>query len=357
MLQRGQSVSSPGLFAPSVHHNMKIMKEASLALFCSDIPAFNVMLEQLQNQGLFAGVHTAAYTLDEFLQRQYPLAAECFSFSPVCLVAHALPDLSREKAEWSLPGVCQPLAEKMEYYIRLILDVLDNRLAQRNYEAGLPDQENVSERVHALQAGKISLLMGMPQHEVLALLLHDIARPTMEDQHHGHVYHCEEGSVILAPLGLDTDYSWFHAFAKFLLNEFCPAYRALISPVSQLSLALQKDRFQRQLERLAALDARQLADFIHRIMFMRLIDDISKVPEAALETPAAYYDDGVIRGMLASQLQSHVSRPEMQSAQSLTEYADRLDKAISLLSRAKTFSNHPQLYLQAAAAQIGRNGR
>jgi predicted HD phosphohydrolase len=169
------------------------------------------------------------------------------------------------------------LTSKQEEYCAKLLEVMNNKLSQRNYEPHLADRENVNERQHALEASKIGRQLGFSTEFQLVLFLHDIGRITHVSVAHGHKYHAKEGGLILEPLGL-SEYPIHHAFAKFLLNEFCPPYKTLISPLSITSLSAQNISFQSIIENLQKMEPKALLQFCYKMMTLRAVEEFGKCP-------------------------------------------------------------------------------
>jgi predicted HD phosphohydrolase len=333
--------SSQTLFSASKdYHNVNILKTKSIHSYVRDFSLYYKILQTLRWKGMFLNHSVPETGLP-------PLKLNHQELTPLALLALPL-DTSKIDAPhaYSNPAIYSDLELKRGLYMDMICDVLDNELAKRNYEAGVPDQENVSERMHGLQSAKIAALLGFSEEDMLALLLHDIARSTVNSDLHGHKVHHLEGSAILAPLGLPLDYVRYHGFAKYLLNEFCPAYQDLLSPLSRESLKLQQQAFEPQIKELQKLDNKQLAEFLQKIMYMRLIDDVSKVPELALakvmqpHCKPQYLTDAQIRRMLSVQFDKYIAQKKI----SPKELETQLDAAIKLMSRAKEFSHHQEFY-------------
>lgn len=349
--QTALSDSHATLYGP-VSGNIPALKKANLKLYCDAIPDVSTMLPALQEQGLLANKTPVNYSMKDYL-REHAYLEACFSQSPFELLSQPLPDTFKRLPETiALPSAFDDtdLICKLEFYLALIIDILNNKLAQQPYEA-VKHRENVTEQQHALQAGKISALLGMSLADVLAMLLHDIARPSINDPDHGHSNHCEEGRKILLPLGT-TNYAGNHAFAKYLLFHYCPPYKALISTVSKESLTIQTDTLQAQIHELMQLDGKPLAEAIYTLMFMRLMDDMSKAPEWKLTKMRAgekpdYFDDLTIVRMMRIQLLTHLQNLAENSKDidsTVADFKKQLDESLALLLRAQEHSNSPSLY-------------
>lgn len=294
-------------------------KTINLASYCEKISSFSDILFSFQQKGLFKNTSDCSYTMSDFLKEK---------FINKTLDTPISQFLNKELTP-STDSLAPNLSSKTTAYVELIIDVLNNKLAYKKYEQ-VSDRESVNERTHALQAAKISSQIYNDPAEVLMLLLHDIARVSIDDATHGHKNHCVEGSRILAPLQLPMDFVGLHAFAKQLLFLFCPAYKQLISPASQKSLNIQEGSFAAVIASLENLPAIELAKLFYGIMFSRLIDDESKVPTDMVQ--AQYHSTNAIRQLLSQRMQN------------LPEDTAKLDDAIRLLLRAKENSNNPQLY-------------
>lgn len=378
MATRKDSVfTTPNVFFTPVSQNLLVLEEVTLQSFIDATPGFDEMLTKLQEKGFFKGKELIKYTMFEFIAELFDsnlptmdtaaaqFLIQKFADGKTPLTCLTKIEESDEKEEHEtaetelLPpkqlGLFAPLAKEMNCYINLLYDVLDNDLAQKPYEK-MQDQENVTEKQHALQAAKISFMLQMSLADILALLFHDIARPSVNDADHGHENHCMEGSTILDPLGLDIDYSGYHAFAKYLLFSYCPPYLGLISQTSVHTLAFQEKDWSAQIAGLEELDSPDLAKALFKIMLMRLIDDMSKVPESQLknpydESPPEYFDELQIKKMLRKQILTHLNKLATQSNNSeatIQEIKEKLESAMLLLLRAKDFSLHPGLYEQYA---------
>ena len=84
-------------------------------------------------------------------------------------------------------------------------------------------------------------------------------------------------------------------------------------------------------------------------MFLRLIDDMSKVPESLikqsmLDQKPEYFSDMHIRKMLVKQMITHLKTMPGTPA-NLSLMKDKLHGAFELLLRAKTYSLNPTLYI------------
>lgn len=334
---------------PAVSANILALQESYLDLYCSNIEDFADILPILHKKGLFKHIEPIPYSMCDFLKAYFSDASPYARLSPMHLLAKPLPhsDFFQPLAETdTVPALFTSLSKPIHSYMAVLGEILNNQLAQRPYE-NLRDQENVTEQEHALQAGKIALLLGMQSSDVLALLFHDVARiPTADNALHGHSNHCEEGSTILSPLGLTVDYSGQHAFAKYLLYAFCPEYKALISPVSTFSLSIQEKKLQQSCLALQNMDAKQLANFMFQIMFMRLIDDMSKVPELELRKllggeKTDYFTSDMIQTLVKNQLFStlkNLAENSNNAEETVRDMEAKLEAALSLMLKA------PDLY-------------
>ncbi|KTD39171.1 hypothetical protein Lnau_0240 [Legionella nautarum] len=378
MATRKDSVfTTPTAFFTPISQNLLVLEKVTLQSFIDEIPGFIEMLVKLQEKGFFKDKELKEYTMLEFIAELFgknppamDIAAAQFLVQKLADAKISLTSLTEieesdekerhETTETELLtpkqlGLFAPLTTEINCYIHLLYDVLDNDLAQKPYEK-TKDQENVTEKQHALQAAKISFMLQMSLADILALLFHDIARPSVNDADHGHENHCKEGSTILAPLGLDIDYSGYHAFAKYLLFTYCPPYLGLISQTSVHTLGFQGKDWSAQIAGLNELDSADLAKALFKIMLMRLIDDMSKVPESQLknpydESPPEYFDEAQIKKMLRKQILTQLNKLTMQSSNSETtiqEIKAKLAAATLLLLRAKDFSLNPSLYEQYA---------
>lgn len=330
-------------------NNLAPLHEKSVKYYLDALPPVSIITQRLQDY--FEITPCANLTLASFIQAKN-LSTECLQLPPVNLVKKDLKlHPSREDPSFNCPREFHEIRASIVFYLDLISDVLNNQLAHRLYEAGVPEHENVTERQHAFQAAKIGMLLGFSDSEVLAMSLHDIARPTVHDETHGHQHHCQEGDDILKPLGLAIDYSYLHAFAKFLLNEFCAPYQALISPVSQTSLVVQKTKFKEQAQRLLKLPPEALAKTLLQIMLMRLIDDMSKVPADLGFIGDEHLIEAKLKILLAIQMERHLLRLTLSNENKeivFNTFKHQLDQAIHLLARAKKYSNNPSIYPDTA---------
>ncbi len=356
MATREQSVftSTSSLFKPP-SPSLLAFQKTTLESYLSELPSFKEILTILNEKAIFLGKEPVQYRMDDFLATCVHLSNTNLNCPPVQLLAEPLSfattPMSTLTESEHLPEPCLLLADEIACYIAIIGDVLNNQLAQKPYEKAV-DLEYVTEQEHALQAGKISYRLNMPLEDILALLLHDIARPSIDDPEHGHSNHCKEGSTILSPLGLAIDYSGYHAFAKYLLYTFCPSYKDLISKTSRRTLEIQLQDLALQLGELTDFPPPQLAFAMYKIMLMRLIDDMSKVPPSELNKrldggEPEYFNHQDIQNMLSKQMNRHLNRMIAQSTditKTLKETKDKLDAALLLLLRARGYSTHPALY-------------
>ncbi|KTC87277.1 hypothetical protein [Legionella drozanskii] len=378
MATRKESVfTSPTVFFTPVSQNLLVLEKATLKSFIDAIPDFADMLTELKKKGFFKDKELKEYTMLDFIAESFGTNSPDMDISAAQLLVKELSDtkilLTRvpeteeteekencEAAESETItqeqlGLLAPFVREINCYIDLLYDVLNNNLAQKPYEK-TEDQENVTELQHALQAARISFILQMSLSDILALLFHDIARPSVNDAEHGHENHCKEGSTILDPLGLDIDYSGYHAFAKYLLYTFCPPYHGLISQTSVYTLGFQDKDWSAQIAGLNELDSLSLAKSLFKIMLMRLIDDMSKVPESQLknsydESPSRYFDESQIKKMLRKQILTHLNQqatPSSNREATIQEVQGKLEAATLLLLRAKDFSMNERLYKQYA---------
>lgn len=360
MATRRESVFSTtwgSLFQP-LPQSLQALEQTTIEQILTEIPAYSTILAKLQEQGLFLDKKSSDYTIQQFVEKHFHQSKSALSCSSFQLLTKPLPDADAlaktmlaaddgylvELASYALFGL-------VDCYIDVLCDVLENQLAQKPYEQ-LSDRENVTEQEHGLQAGKIAYLLGMSLDDILALLFHDIARPSVDDPKHADKHHAIEGGIILSPLGLSIDYSSSHAFAKFILHTFSPAYRELISSTSLRTLALQAKDLPAQLGDLHSLDGEQLADAIYKIVLMRVIDDNSKAPTLELTKRLEgrepdYFNDELIKAMLHKQMVAHfhqiMSQPESKDTM-IKLFEEQLGAAISLLLRAKEYSLHSAIY-------------
>ncbi|KTC70237.1 hypothetical protein Lbir_1820 [Legionella birminghamensis] len=330
--------------------NYRHLLKTNLAVYWEELPDFPAILQKLRAKGYFEGQEAVDYTAADFL-KEFSLNEQMLKATPVELLCSPLTSLEVLTAECSLPSEFTELSPNIECYIEIINDVLQNRLAQKPYD-NPSDQENVTEQEHALQAGKLGLLLFGCLEDVLGLLLHDIARPSINDPVHGHSKHCQEGSKILAPLGLKIDYAGHHAFAKYLLNLCCPSYKKLISDTSIFTLNIQEKGLAEEIKDLSSLDSTALARVFYQLMLMRIIDDSSKVSNIDLKrrlrgNHPEFFDSACIHSMLRRQIGLYL-REKLGGNQPLevikTEIKSQLNEALFLLLRAKEASNAPQLY-------------
>lgn len=348
------SPTSPALFKP-VSQTILSLENAYLDLYLNKLPTFPEILEKLQEQGLFKDKKPVEYSVKDFFAREFSTSLPELTLSPFQILAKPLSSAPISLDTLTEPEECEKafdsLADEINCYFEILIDVLNNQLAQEPYEE-VCDQENVTEQEHALQAGKIAYLLNMGLNRILAMTFHDSARPTSKDPTHGHLNHCKEGRDILAPLGLDIDYAGLHAFAKHLLYTFCPPYKDLISNASIHSLGIQSIDLASQLGELNNLDSEQLAETLYTIMFMRLIDDMSKVPVLELkkrlgDSEPDYFDNQLILKMLKKQMVSHLNNLAKNSTpieNTVEELKQKLDSALLLLLRARNQSNNSELY-------------
>lgn len=358
MATREQSVfeGTSVLFKPA-SSNLNALQTTSIAHYLHNLPGFSSILAQLKSEGLFLHLDSVEYSVENFLEHHANLsrvnldrpAVELIS-EPIYLTLNSSDLLTDIEL---IPHDFLELSDKIECYISLIVDVIHNQLAQKPYEK-LSDREDVTEQEHALQAGKIAYLLKMPLGEILALLLHDVARPSINNPEHGHANHSQEGSTILSPLELPIDFSGAHTFAKYLLYKFSPLYKNLISAASKHTLSIQTQFLASEAEKLKDLTPRELAVTIYQLMLMRLIDDMSKVSSLALnqqlddERPD-YFDPLLIKQLLKQQMNLHLRETVDKSSdlpKAISKINEQLDDALLLLLRAKDYSNDPKLYEQ-----------
>src|SRR3990167_2871645 len=341
-------------FFSRASHNLTQLKTAKLGVYFRAIPNCTTLLKALNSKGQFLGKEPLTYDANQFLQEEIPQHS-FLEKTPIELMNHSLRGTSFHSDSsqleriltQSLPKEFKSLNRKITFYILLIEDVFTNKLAQRNYESGLPEYENVSEQLHGLQAGKLATLLGFSRNEVLAMLFHDLARPTHEQDDRGHASHHSEGHHILMPLGLSTSFAWYHAYAKFLLKELCEPYPTLLSPVSHRSLTLQKQNMLEQIANLHQHNSQALAKTLYKLMFLRLIDDFSKIPQMALNKNVEYLTQDKIRHLLLVQIIEHcekMAKSVKNKKQTAGVFNNQLEIAMAHLLRPQAFSNNPALY-------------
>ena len=338
-----------------LHSNLDVLQQTSMHDYLLQFPNAKTMLAILEEKGVFKAKGVIEGNISDFLKK-IRTPPHALTMTPIQLLASSI-DLSLHKIPLEklieiepepLPEIYRALTEEVACYIDLIIDVLNNELAKKPYEK-IQDQENVTEKGHGLQAGKMAFLFGLQLDDILGMLLHDIARPSINSAEHGHMNHGEEGSVILAPLGFTTDYTKSHTFAKYLLNECCPPYQRLISRASIYTLEIQKKRLAFDADFLKGLDPEIVPLTLYKLMFLRLIDDMSKVPESLikqsmLDQKPEYFSDMHIRKMLVKQMITHLKTMPGTPA-NLSLMKDKLHGAFELLLRAKTYSLNPTLYI------------
>jgi len=358
MATRRKSVfTSSAVLFQSLPQSLMALEQTTLEKILMEIPPYATILSKLQAQGLFVDKHPVDYTIQQFLEdyvNQSKSALQCSSFQLLikplpydALVKKILVEDEGYPEEFS----SYALFSRVDCYIDVLCDVLCNQLAQKPYEK-LSDRENVTEQEHGLQAGKIAYLLGMSLDDILALLFHDIARPSVDDPKYADVHHATEGGIILSPLGLSIDYSSSHAFAKYILHTFSPSYRELISSTSLRTLTVQAKDWSAQLDALNRLDGKKLAVATFKIALMRAIDDQSKGPTLELTkrlegNKPDYFSDELIHAMLHKQMAKHLTqliKTSVNRDETITLFEAKLDTAISLLLRAKEYSLHPDMY-------------
>lgn len=270
-------------------HNTVALSQTCLAdYYCSDYLA---MAQRMSDLGV--ELQTDASLNRSFKQylAHMGVSEQVMRMTPVQLLQLPMVDFNYKRVDWSQLAneleLDTELTAAVQLYCDAIMAVMTNRLADRAYEPGLPEAENVSEQMHGLQSGSLAYRLGMNLSAILAASLHDIARVTHADDQYGHRHHAKEGHALLLPLQLPS-YCLDHAFAKWLLYIGCEQYRDhLISPVSRASLAMQADqpgqRFSDVTVRLNQLSGIDQANALHQLMLMRLmLDDFAKVPLALL---------------------------------------------------------------------------
>jgi predicted HD phosphohydrolase len=237
------------------------------------------------------------------------------------------------------PDKLNKISHKLTDYSTMLLNVMGNKFSQRDYELDLSEKENISERRHADQATKIGLQLGLSDDLLLALFFHDVGRVTHSSVSYGHKHHAYEGSLILKPLSL-FNYTGYHAFAKFLLNKFCASYEELISPLSKKSLAIQEVDFSQIKIMLAKVEPELLLRFCYKIMILRLIDDLSKIPDELLNsmTPdERYLTHDEIKSLIIKKLTTECQCLVNTKSEDYQLYENDLDVALSLLHRADQY--------------------
>src|SRR3990167_551963 len=361
MLFRFSHVRFSSRFFSAQAHNLPAFQR-KLIDFTAHIPDYPFILNELQKKSFFVKKVPIPYTMDQFLLTRIPERCRSFLNKPLLklltmpLTQESIqPHIRLDARKIELPQALKELRSPLEHYVKFMIDLLNNRLAQRDYEVGVPTYENVSERSHALQAGTFALRFGLPTDKMLAMLLHDISRVTHPDFDFSNEHHHLESSDIVAPLGLSLDYTRHHGLAKYLLRKFCLPYSQLISPFSERSLSTQERTLPPLIEVLdTQLSSEELAKFIYEIMFLRVsIDDSSKIPDAKFVeelagTPLAslYFDDVTIEKMLIKQLLEHLHQLVACNAdieQAAADYARKLDKALRLMVRAASYSAETEM--------------
>jgi predicted HD phosphohydrolase len=299
------------------------------------------MLPVLHQKGYFLAQARIEYDSREALHQLFPNAGKKLHMPALRLIIEPIPftppTTETVVQDDHLAKSFKPLTPKINEYIDKLCQVLSNTLAERNYEVGIPDSENVSERVHALQAGLIAYRLGLNPIHVAAMLFHDISRCTKEEIAYSHRYHHAESSRILTPLGAVKDYTFNHPFAKFLLHAFSGVYRKhLLSPLSQNSLTMQSDSFAASVRRLSVHQNDKLAEALFQIMAMRAIDDFSKVPEhllrSSLDASRHYFDNDTIKQLLVYVMANHLIKLPTDE-RTVAQFRHDLSAAMTILSR------------------------
>ncbi|MDR3476462.1 MAG: hypothetical protein P4M14_00340 [Gammaproteobacteria bacterium] len=339
-IQRTVSHCYPRFFSQQSYHNVEMLKSISLVNIFASLPNFDHILKKLQSHHYFPNQSPVSYDSHQALRQLFPNGDKKLHHSAVTLLTDStpvvLPSTETVVHPDHLASHFKQLASPINLYIDKLCQVLANTLAERNYEAGLPDSENVSERVHALQAGLVAYRLGLSHVNIAALLLHDISRCTKEDIAHSHRFHHTESSKILSPLGAVKNYTSHHPFAKFLLYEFSEVYRThLLSPLSQNSLKMQSDSFAASVRRLSIHQNEKLAEALFQLMAMRAIDDFSKVPEHLLQanlTASHYFDNDTIKKLLVHVMVNHLILLNPDEA-TVSQFRSDLSAAMKILSR------------------------
>lgn len=326
-------------------------EEKSLTYYLNQIPTFPELLKKFQAQGLFLDIEPVDYCMDDFLIAYFGTIPEALKLLPSELLIKPLKEGPVSLKSLTDPKVCnldlpKEIWDKIDAYIDKDCEALDSHLGQRIYEKK-SDQEKVTEREHASEAGKLAYQLGMKLGDIIALEAHDIARVTEPDPSYCHVHHAKEGGIILEPLYLSPPplkfepiYSTLHTLAKLGLT-FCPAYLNLISEASINSLALQSQDWSTEIEILKPYKGKEFATILYKNIFMRLIDDLSKVPTAELQKKLGgqdpeYFDQPTFKEMMKQQMITNLNYVAEQGI-SLTKIVDYLkasfDKAFHLLNR------------------------
>src|SRR3990167_1302370 len=183
----------------------------------------------------------------------------------------------RSKMIFFLLTVCSALfASPIEERANEAFNEFAEAYARHGHTQYLPDEE-ITQLGHILEAAHIATMLGAPEEVVVGLLLHDVGRMfAEEDEVEGNAAHYSHDDV-----GADWAEKWGfppltcdcirnHTLAKVLLCDEDPEYYEALSPISKLSLEVQRKKFS---------DRRRLGVWKESDTFkaFRLCDDMAKL--------------------------------------------------------------------------------
>ncbi len=344
-------------FSMAPYHNQSALTTRPLQFFIHTVPSPTFMMQKLQQQGHFSKqiFPESKKTLENYLQAD-GFNLEAMKYTSVELLERPFRLSFSGKTFVDIPKPYQSLIPILETYAATVVNVFADKLASRLYDPKEVLQENTTERGHGFQAFVMmhQLRAGEKNKLGLLALLHDIARATMADAHHGDLYHHQEADKILAPQGYSHDmatrYPLLHPFAKDIWSQFSGEYRhELLSPVSAYSLVAQKKEsalLMQQLDHehhspdptIQREKSEQLLTLVSRMMMLRLVDESAKVPMPAsdqLLTPAQ------LNQLIIEQIVDHLKTrpPEL-----FADYQELLRVALRLLRRTASDSNYSDRY-------------
>lgn len=160
---------------------------------------------------------------------------------------------------------------------------LFNKYGNEEYMIG----ESITQINHALQAARIAEVAGAPNEIIIGLLLHDIGQllghnSSMEELHGSHD---DIGYYWLKDNGFSDiicNIARYHTAAKVLLCRDDPDYIKQLSPASQESYLIQKEKYKDLI-----LDH----DLEEIVKACRLCDDMAKISDTILEQDLYYYQN------------------------------------------------------------------
>lgn len=164
--------------------------------------------------------------------------------------------------------------------------------------------EDITQVQHALQAAHIAKTCNAPPHIIIAMLLHDIGQLLGQDKCHNiaieklHRSHDDIGAKWMKKNNLPQcvyDVAQYHTLAKVILCDQDPSYLSKLSPASQESYNIQKQKYS-SWHNLSS-------ETLEIVLACRRIDDIAKVSDYTPGSIDSYAD--MYQEVISQNYQNH----------------------------------------------------